>query len=229
MRGDEEPVFEKRISIFTGHFGSGKTEIAVNYACGLAERYEKTAIVDFDIVNPFFRTADAKEELERRGIKVILPLYANTNVDVPALTGEINMLFERKEFRAVFDVGGDDLGARAVSRYKQDILQDEYEMFFVVNINRPMTDTVEKIIEMFREIEGSSRLKITSIVNNTNLLEHTSAKDITDGHKLILEASEKLAVPVSFISGLRPEVEIAGKALGTDYLALTKLIKLPWQ
>lgn len=222
-------VFDKRISIFTGHFGSGKTEVALNFACELADRYEKTAIIDFDIVNPFFRTADAKKELEEKGIWVILPLYANTNVDVPALPGEINTVFERKDLRAVFDVGGDDLGARAVSRYRQDIVNDDYEMFFVVNTNRPMTDTTEKIEEMICEIEGSARLKITGIVNNTNMLGETKAQDIIEGHKIIKSVSEKLEIPVKFISGLSPAVEAAAGELKIPYLSLRKLIKLPWQ
>ncbi len=104
-------MFNKRINIFTGHFGSGKTEVAVNYAFEMARTGQRTAIVDLDIVNPFFRTADAKQKLENSGIKVVLPMYANTNVDVPALPAEINTLFERKDFKLVFDVGGDDLGS----------------------------------------------------------------------------------------------------------------------
>lgn len=222
-------MYERRINLFTGHFGSGKTEVAVNFAAQLSARHEKTAIVDFDIVNPFFRTADAKNELEKKGIHVILPLYANTNVDVPALPGEINMLFERKEYRVVFDVGGDDLGARAVSRYKEDILHDDYEMFFVINTNRPMTDTEEKIEKMIREVEESSRIKVTKLVNNTNLLEETTPDDIIGGNRKICAVSKKLGIPVAFISGLSPVVEAAAKELGMDYLPLTKMIKLPWQ
>ena len=104
-------MFDKRINIFTGHFGSGKTEVAVNYAMKMAEAGYRTAIVDFDIINPYFRTADAKDALEEQNIKVILPMYANTNVDIPAIPPEIYSLFEDKDTKVVLDVGGDDLGA----------------------------------------------------------------------------------------------------------------------
>lgn len=221
-------MFDKRINMFTGHFGSGKTEIAVNYALKLSELYKKTCIVDFDIVNPFFRTADAKDELEGRGVQVMLPRYANTNVDVPALPAEINTLLEDKQYHVVFDVGGDDLGARALSRYRDEIAQDSYELFFVVNTKRPMTDTEDKIIEMLYEIEGSSRLKVTRLVNNTNLLQNTEPEDILFGHSLIKKVSEKLDIPIGFTSGFINSIKPVKAQIGTDILLLDKLIKLPW-
>ncbi|MCR4434537.1 MAG: hypothetical protein QHH06_00565 [Clostridiales bacterium] len=222
-------MFNKRINIFTGHFGSGKTEVAVNFAIKLSELYDKTAIVDFDIVNPYFRTADAKSELERRGILVILPLYANTNVDVPSLPPEINGIFERKEYRVVFDVGGDDIGAKALSRYRDEILKDDYEMFFVVNTRRPMTDTDEKIGRLIAEIEYSSRLKVTGIVNNTNLLEDTTADDLIQGGKIIEEVSKKLNIPVAFTSGFSESIRHMADNEKKRFLELQKFIKLPWE
>lgn len=221
-------MFDRRISIFTGHFGSGKTEVAVNYALKLSSQNNKTAIVDFDIVNPYFRTTDAKQELENKGIWVITPLYANTNVDVPALPPEINTLFEKKEYKGVFDVGGDDLGAKVLSRYNEEILQDDYEMFFVVNTRRPMTDTLEKIEEMVYDIEYSSRLKVTSMVNNTNLLYSTTPEDIIEGHRLIEQVSKKLNIPIGFVSGLESILRKLEGEIDTQLLYLDKLIKLPW-
>jgi len=221
-------MFDRRISIFTGHFGSGKTEVAVNYALELASRKNKTAIVDFDIVNPYFRASDARRELESKGIRVIAPLYANTNVDVPALPPELNSLFENKEYKAVFDVGGDDLGAKALSRYNEEILEDDYEMFFVVNTRRPMTDTLEKIEDMLRDIEYSSRLKVTSLVNNTNLLGTTTPEDIIEGQRLIEQISAKLGIPIGFVSGLKDVMlQLEGK-IDSPFLYMDKLIKLPW-
>lgn len=194
-------MFDRRINIFVGHFGSGKTEVAVNFALGLRARHEKTAIVDLDIVNPFFRTADVKEYLEDRDIWVITPRYANTNVDVPALPAEINTLFEKKEYRVVLDIGGDDLGARVLARYNEDILNDDCEVFAVINTKRPMTDTVQKIEDMICELEQSSRLKVTRLVNNTNMLQNTAAEDIVEGQAMIEIVSKKLEIPVGFISG----------------------------
>ena len=226
---ERNSMFDKRINIFTGHFGSGKTEVAVNYAVRLSEIVPKTAIVDLDIVNPYFRTADAKNELESNNIWVVTPLYANTNVDVPALPPELNALSEKKEYNVVLDVGGDDLGARVLSRYREEILRDNYEMFFVINTKRPMTDTFEKIEQMISEVEGSSRLKVTKLVNNTNLLGQTSIDDIIMGHELIRSISDKLNIPVSFISGFRDLIEGIEQRLDTNVLYLEKMIKLPWE
>lgn len=222
-------MFEKRISIFTGHFGSGKTEVAVNYAIKLSERHNPIAIVDFDIVNPFFRTADARKNLEEKGILVLAPMYANTNVDVPSLPAEINMLFEKKEYRAVFDVGGDDLGAKVLSRYNEEILNDDYEMFFVINTRRPMTLSEKGIEKMIREIEESSRLKVTWLVNNTNLLGETGAEDVLEGGAIIEEVSRRLGIPVGFVSGFKPV--LGGIDLGDkiEKLYMQKYIKLPWE
>lgn len=219
----------KRINIFTGHFGSGKTEVAVNFAVKLSNIVPKTAIVDLDIVNPYFRTADAKNELEANKIWVVTPLYANSNVDVPALPPEMNTLFEKKEYNVVLDVGGDDLGARVLSRYRDEILGDDYEMFFVINTKRPMTDTFEKIEKMISEIEGSSRLKVTKLVNNTNLLGQTSIDDVIMGHELIGSVSEKLKIPISFTCGFRNLVEGIEQRLDTEVLYLDKMIRLPWE
>ena len=221
-------MFEKRISIFTGHFGSGKTEVAVNYAIKLSEMHNKTAIVDFDIVNPYFRTADARRELEGRGIKVLAPLYANTNVDVPSLPPEINMLFENKDYHIVFDVGGDDLGAKVLSRYNTDILEDDSEMYFVINTRRPMTLSGKGIEEMMRDIEASSRLKIDWLVNNTNLLGETTPEVIREGGEIIENVSEKLGIPVGFISGMSQVLRQPGEWPGRASLFMEKHIILPW-
>jgi hypothetical protein len=226
-------MYSKRISIFTGHFGSGKTEVAVNYTLRLNELGYKTAIVDFDIVNPYFRTADVKDYMEDRNIKVIVPLYANTNVDVPALPAEINTLFENKEYKVVFDVGGDDLGATAISRYKEEFLEDDYQHLFVANIKRPMTNTVEKIEEMFHSIENCSGLKITGIVNNTNLLGDTSINDLLEGNDIIGKAAERLGVPIAFTSGFYKVLQELDRLKDSnnldDMLYMEKMIRLPWE
>jgi hypothetical protein len=221
-------MLNKRINIFTGHFGSGKTEVAINYALKMVKKYPKTAIVDLDIVNPYFRTTDAKSELEEKGIWVVIPLYANTNVDIPALPAEMNTLFERKDLKVVFDVGGDDLGARVLSRYNKEILEDDYEMYFVINTRRPMTDSFEKIINMIYEIEATSRLKITKLINNTNLLSETTEMDVLEGHQLIKRVSDKLNIPIAFISCFGLAAGTLKEKTGVDLLILDKFIKLPW-
>jgi hypothetical protein len=222
-------MFNKRINIFAGHFGSGKTEIAVNCAVKLSSEGKKTSIADLDIVNPYFRTADAKNKLEQNGILVITPLYANTNVDVPALPAEMNTIFEKKEYRIVLDVGGDDLGARVLARYKEQISKEDYDMFFIVNIKRPMTDTLSGIKEMISDIENSSKLKVTKLVNNTNLLGNTSVSDVIQGHKLIKEISDEFGIPISFISGFYENIKGIESKIDTKVFYMDKLIKLPWE
>jgi hypothetical protein len=215
--------------MFTGHFGSGKTEVAVNYAVNMLKHHNKVAIVDLDIVNPYFRTADAREHLESKSIRVLTTVYANTNVDVPALPPEVLSLFEDKEYKVVLDIGGDDLGAKVLSRYREEILQDSYEMFFVINTRRPMTATQEQIEEMIYEIETSARIKVTKLVNNTNVLEHTTARDIIRGHETVQRVSEKLNIPIGFVSGFGQALTQAGEVTGADTLAMDKLIRLPWE
>jgi hypothetical protein len=222
-------MLKKRISIFTGHFGSGKSEVAVNYAMKLAQNNKKVAIVDLDIVNPFFRTADVKNQLEDKGITVITPVYANTNIDVPALPPDINRVFEEKEFKVVFDVGGEDLGARVLSRYKEEIIIDDYEMFCVVNIRRPMTNTPDKIEEMIQSIEFSSRLKVSMLINNTNYLGDSTIELLHSGKEMIKKVSEKINIPIGITSGLRNILEGNEKEFDTELLYLDKLIKLPWE
>ncbi|HOJ12098.1 MAG TPA: hypothetical protein PK733_16115 [Clostridiales bacterium] len=221
-------MYYKRINIFTGNFGSGKTEISVNFALKLAGIVEKTAIVDFDIVNPYFRTMDAKKYLEDKGVYVIAPVFANTNVDVPAIPPEVNMLFENKAYTAVFDVGGDDLGAKVISRYKEEIIQCDYAHFFVVNIRRPMTNTIEKIREMICSIEESSGLKITHLVNNTNMLGKTNLNDIMEGNRVVNEIANEMGVKVAFTSGLYNILKEAEEYVDGELFYIEKMIKLPW-
>ena len=193
-----EQYNDKRLFIFAGHYGSGKTETAVNFALALASRGDKTAIVDFDIVNPYFRTTDAKDVLEQQGIRVISSRYANSNVDIPALPAEINTLFEDKTLRSVFDVGGDDIGAKAVSRYRDDFLADDSIMFFVMNIRRPMTTTVDKAEQVFYEVQDSARLRFDAIINNTNLLNQTDDSDFEAGLDTVQRFAEKVHLPLAF-------------------------------
>ena len=222
-------MFDKRITIFTGHFGSGKTEVAVNFAIQLARAGKKTAIVDLDIVNPFFRTADARGELEQRGIKVVAPVYANTNVDVPSLPPEINTLFEDRSYHVVLDVGGDDLGARAVSRYQSRIVLEDYINYFVINTRRPMTGTADEIERTIAEIQGSARLQVDRLVNNANLLGASSPELIAEASVILHQVSSRLSIPVGLISGMEEVLRKYDGDPGINRLYLEKFIRLPWE
>ncbi|MDQ2086798.1 hypothetical protein RBH29_10215 [Herbivorax sp. ANBcel31] len=219
---------EKRISIFTGHFGSGKSEISINFALSLSKCKKKVAVVDFDIVNPYFRAVDAKKLLSDNNINVVSSMYANTNVDVPALSSEINSLFVNRSCSVVFDVGGDELGARALARYNEELSSEGYEMYLVINTKRQMTDTSSKIRQMAKEIEVASGLKITGLINNTNLLDNTTVDDVMNGHMIIKKVSEKLNVPIVFVSGFYDYIRGIESLVESKVLFLNKYIKLPW-
>ncbi len=185
----------KRVTLFCGHYGSGKSNIAVNYAFRLRETYDKVALADVDVVNPYFRSLDSKSELEEKGIRVIALPFANTNVDLPALPSEVYGLVERRDIHAVLDVGGDDRGALALGRFVPYIQEEnDYDMFFVANFYRPLTRTATEALGVMNEIFSACRLPFTGIINNSNLGEETVARDVVE---TVAEA-EKLAE----ISGL---------------------------
>ena len=189
----------KRITLFFGHYGSGKTNIAVNYALYLKEQYEKVAIADIDIVNPYFRTKDSEAELTAAGIKVISLPFANTNVDLPALPPEVYGLVQDKSMYAVMDIGGDDRGAYALGRYAPYILEENnYEAVFVVNFYRPLTQTATEAFEVLREIENACSIKMTAIVNNSNIGSETSENDIIKTLKKAEDLSKIAGIPVLF-------------------------------
>ena len=174
-------MFDKRLTLFAGHYGSGKTNIAVNYALKLRREGKKVLIADLDIVNPYFRTKDSEEELEREGIALISPQYANTNVDLPALPAESYRLVQDKSYFGIMDIGGDDRGAYALGRFVPAIkAENNYNMAFVVNCYRPLTTTVEDTVEIMKEIEAACGLGFTCIVNNSNLGEESTAKTLLD-------------------------------------------------
>ena len=171
----------KRITLLSGHYGSGKTNIAVNLARRLRASNENVAIADIDIVNPYFRTKDSQAELEKAGIRLISSPYAGSNVDLPALPDEVYSITDDKSVTAVVDVGGDDRGALALGRWRDAILQEgDYEMLFVINCFRPLTATPEDAVEVMREIEIASGLPFTAVVNNSNLGDETTARDVLE-------------------------------------------------
>ena len=185
----------KRVTLFCGHYGSGKSNIAVNYAEKIARAGFQTALADIDIVNPYFRSADSRKELEATGVRVIALPFANSNVDLPALPQEVYGLVQRRDIHAVLDVGGDDRGALALGRYVPYILEEnDYEMLFVVNFYRPLTRDPESALEVLREIETAAGMRFTGIVNNSNLGEETTEK--------VIEQTVPMTEKLSDLSGL---------------------------
>ena len=187
----------KRITIFSGHYGSGKTNVAVNYALWLKENAPQVSIADLDIVNPYFRTKDSMKILGEKGIKLISSEYANSNVDVPALPAETYGMLHNKNQHCVIDVGGDDRGALALGRYSDGIIEDgDYELLFVINKYRPLTRNADMTLEIMAEIEKACHMKFTAIVNDSNIGDETTAEDVLGSVSYANEVSEKASLPI---------------------------------
>ena len=187
----------KRLTLFAGHYGSGKTNIAVNYALLLAGQGKQVCIGDLDIVNPYFRTKDSAKVLENAGVTLISPQFANTNVDLPALPAEAYRLVEDKSVYGIMDIGGDDRGAYALGRYVPSILEENnYRMVFVANCYRPLTRTPEEAMEVMAEIESACGLRFTDIINNSNLGSETTPETVLQSRDYIAKLSELSGLPV---------------------------------
>ena len=211
----------KRITLFAGHYGSGKTNIAVNYALALKKSGENVVIADLDIVNPYFRTKDSADDLASAGIRLISSAYANTNVDIPALPQELYSITDDRSTCAVLDIGGDDRGATALGRIAPAILEEnDYEMLAVVNFYRPLTRTAEEALEVMREVEFAAHMPFTGIVNNSNLGEETSAEDILSTHEEALKLCEMCGLPLRFTAAEASLIPALSREL-TDVFPLT--------
>ena len=187
----------KRTTLLAGHYGSGKTNIAVNMALDLAKQYEHTAIADLDIVNPYFRTLDSKNELQAAGVRMIVSQYANTNLDAPALPQDMYAIVHDKTLRTIVDVGGDDRGALALGRLSPMLNEeDDYDMYLVINMYRPLTKTPEEVAEVVAEIEAAGRLKFTGVINNSNLGAATDAQTVLDSSEYAEEAARITGLPL---------------------------------
>lgn len=208
---------DSRIRIFTGHFGSGKTEIALNYAIKLNEQGKKVTIADLDIVNPYFCTRDEKALLENKGINVVATPKEYSNAELGTIPLNTLTVFDDKSSEVVLDVGGDDQGAVAIGQYNRYFNLEAYDMYFVINTARPSTDNAEDIIEYIKQIERASRLKVKYLINNSNLSFETEIKHILDGQKVVEQVSERTGLPVKYtvvredlVSQLPADIIIAG-------------------
>ena len=205
------------MTLFAGHYGSGKTNIAVNYGLLLASEGKKVCIGDMDIVNPYFRTKDSEQVLAEAGIDLISPQFANSNVDLPALPAEAYRLVEDRSVYAIMDIGGDDRGAYALGRYVPAIRQENnYRMIFVANCYRPLTATPEEALEVMREIEMACGLEFTDIINNSNLGEETTPETILQSQDYIEKLCNLSNLPLfatTAEASVAEKIDIAGAVL----------------
>ena len=190
-------MLHKRLTLFAGHYGSGKTNIAVNYAIKMAGEGKSVCIADLDIVNPYFRTADSEKVLSDAGVTLISPQFANSNVDLPALPAEAYRLVEDKSIYGVMDIGGDDRGAYALGRYVPAIKEENnYRMVFVANCYRPLTRTPEDALEVMGEIEAACGLQFTDIINNANLGPETTPETVLASVSYMEDLSKLSGLPI---------------------------------
>lgn len=189
----------KKINIVTGHYGSGKTNFSANLAVKLAESGERVTVVDLDIVNPYFRSADFGELFGSKKIELVAPMYANSNLDIPAISFDLERIAAESGY-LIIDVGGDDAGAIALGRYAKafEEFSDEVEMLYVVNCRRFLTSTADEALALMYEIEAAAGMKHTAIVNNTNLLYETTAEVLESSQKFAEEIAEKAGLPIEY-------------------------------
>ncbi len=218
----------KRINIITGHYGSGKTEIALNMALELKKQHDNVIICDMDIVNPYFRTNDEAEFLAKNGIRLIAPDYASTNIDIPILPGDVLSVFNDKDAYAVLDLGGDDDGAVALGKYHHYLKDEDYDMFFVLNALRPDTMNVDDIKALAQNIEIMSRAKITGLINNTNLSYLTEAKHLCESLEFGETVAKELGVPLKYITGTPEILTALPDNLKNKAFPLELFMKLPF-
>lgn len=194
--------------VLTGNYGSGKTELALNLALQFSESF-RTTLVDLDIVNPYFRSGEKADEMRRAGVRMLMPTYAMTTVDIPALPAEIQSVFEVPSDRVIFDVGGDDTGAAALGRFYPSFMarRESTKMIFVINCMRPLTKETDEIIDLAERIQNRGRLRIDMLVNNTNLADRTEPGMIENGEKVTLACANKLGVSEVITAGKEEVLE----------------------
>uniref|UniRef100_A0A7V3PUG8 Cobalamin biosynthesis protein CbiA n=1 Tax=candidate division WOR-3 bacterium TaxID=2052148 RepID=A0A7V3PUG8_UNCW3 len=220
----------RRINLFAGGYGSGKSEIAVNFALSLAEEGRQVAIADLDIVNPYFRSREARAVLEARNIRVLMPPVTMMETDLPMLGPEIKGALVNEDGYLVLDLGGDPVGAKVMASLRNGINSDNYCGFFVLNSRRPFSSTVDEVRGMIRGIEGAAGLPITELVVNSHLIDETSAEVIKEGIKLAEGVSQVTNKPVGFVVVERRMLkEVAPENIPYPVLILDRQLLKPWE
>lgn len=187
----------KRLTILCGHYGSGKTNIAVNMAYDLRSQRDHVAVADLDIVNPYFRSKDSEDDFKHMGIRLICSYFASSNVDLPSMPADLYSITDDRSLSVILDIGGDDRGAYALGRLRDAILlEGDYDMLMVVNRYRPLTPDAASTIEVMREIEAACGIPFTGIINNSNIARETTAAYVLDSMAYAEEVSRLSGLPL---------------------------------
>jgi hypothetical protein len=220
---------DRRVIIFTGNYGSGKTEVSVNFTLALAAETSPLSIVDLDIVNPYFRCREAVQPLEAAGVEVIVPRGETFASELPIILPEVKGAILRDTGRVVLDVGGDNVGARVLAGFAAALDPERAELLMVLNARRPFTDTVEGSVQMIREIEQASRLKVGGLVCNTHLMEETTADMVREGVDLAVEVGEAVSAPLRFIAVMEEVADrLEEDGLPAPVLRMQRRLLPPW-
>ena len=200
----------KKYYVLIGNYGSGKTELALNFAMRAAQ-HGRTELLDLDMVNTYFRLAEHGKLVSMKEIRLVSPNFACSGIETLSLPAEVASAFAMDWDTVVFDVGGDAVGSTALGRYHEDFLAlapGELEVLHVVNIRRPLAGTVEKIIALQEQMQIHSHLKITGMINNTNLATMTTPAELRDGYEMLREVSDRTGVPVMYTTGKKDMLDI---------------------
>ncbi len=194
----------KKFIVLIGNYGSGKTEIAINLAVQSASAGKNTLVIDLDKVNDYFRMSDRVDVLRENKVNLVSPTFAGQGVTPSNMSAAVASAFAGDWDLCIFDVGGDSAGAMSLGRYHQDFAAldpAQLEVYDIVNVFRPMSESPEKILKLKEEMEGFARLKVTGFVNNSNLLNFASADDIRQGYDVLKETSDISGIPVMHTTG----------------------------
>lgn len=220
---------DKRIRLFIGHYGSGKSEVSINYVTKLREQVEgEVALADLDVVNVYFRSREKKDLMKDLGITPIDSSINTTTLDLPAVSAEIMRPLNDKSVNYVIDVGGDNVGGKVVGRFADQFNSNDYDMFYVVNANREKTQTAKEVLQYIDAIEATSKLKVTGLINNTHMLKETTVEDVLKGQYVAREVSKIRNIPIKYISCLESIVDKLPKDLEGDILPMKLYLREEW-
>lgn len=218
------------IIIFVGNYGSGKSEVSINFALDRKKKGLDVRIADLDLVNPYFRSREAKEMLQEKGIQVVLPPDQYHHADLPILSPRVGGLIRNPGDIAILDAGGDDVGATVLASLGDALSGRTYTMLQVVNPNRPFTETIEGCGHVRKMIEKSSKLKVTGIAGNANLMDDTTVEMIYKGYDFVRRFQEKSGLPLAFITAeerLYPKLNL--EEFECPVLPLRRTLTPPWR